>query len=232
MSQVSEKIRVQLRSLADEKYRQFMLRLIPGEERIIGVRAPQLRSLAKQLAKDDWRSYFEENPHTYYEETLLQGLTIGYLKEEPEEIFRQMELFLPRISNWAVCDSFCAGLKNIIRDREAAWDYICQKLNSQQSFTQRFAVVMLLDYFIDREHISRLLALLDAVSSDDYYVKMAVAWAISSCFAAFPSETLEYLKSSTLDDFTYNKALQKICESLKTDGDTKLLIKTMKRKVK
>ena len=91
-------------------------------------------------------------------------------------------------------------------------------------------VVMLLDYYTDREHVKEGLALLDQIRNEDYYVKMAVAWAVSIYYIKLPDETMAYLKKNNLDDFTYNKALQKITESLKISKETKQMIRSMKRK--
>lgn len=89
---------------------------------------------------------------------------------------------------------------------------------------------MLLDYYTDREHVKEGLALLDQIRNEDYYVKMAVAWAVSIYYIKLPNETMAYLKKNNLDDFTYNKALQKITESLKISKETKQMIRSMKRK--
>ena len=94
----------------------------------------------------------------------------------------------------------------------------------------RFGVVMLLDYYIEEAYIDRVLRLLNEARHDGYYVKMAVAWAVSVCYVKFPEKTMEYLKNNTLEDFTYNKALQKITESLRVGRDEKELIRSMKRK--
>jgi hypothetical protein len=71
---------------------------------------------------------------------------------------------------------------------------------------------------------------LDAIKHPGYYVKMAAAWAISLCYIKFPRITMDYLQNSSLDDFTYNKALQKIIESYQVNQDTKKIIRSMKRK--
>ena len=89
---------------------------------------------------------------------------------------------------------------------------------------------MMLNYYITEEYIDIVLKSLDKISHDGYYVKMAVAWAVSICFIHFEDKTMDFLKNNNLDDFTYNKSLQKICESLRVNKDTKILIKSMKRK--
>ena len=100
---------------------------------------------------------------------------------------------------------------------------------SNKEFEIRFAVVIILNYYITEDYIDLILETLDEVKHEGYYVKMAVAWAISLCFVKFEEKTMNYLKNNKLDDFTYNKSLQKICESLRVDKDTKAIIKSMKR---
>ena len=89
---------------------------------------------------------------------------------------------------------------------------------------------MALKYFVDQEHIGMVFEEFDKVKNRDYYSQMAVAWAISCYFIKFKEETFEYLKDNNLDDFTFNKALQKIVESYCVDEETKSIIRRMKRK--
>jgi 3-methyladenine DNA glycosylase AlkD len=110
------------------------------------------------------------------------------------------------------------------------WNFIQPYLKSDQEFYVRFAVVVLLDFYIDEAYITRVLYALDKIKHSGYYVKMAVAWSVSVCYIKFPEITMVYLKNNSLDDFTYNKSLQKITESFRVDNEIKLVIKRMKRK--
>ena len=230
MAEIYEKYQERLMALADPKYKKFMASLIPGTENILGVRSPYLKKLAKELSKDDWRAYIEQNRDIYYEETLLQGSIIGLAKADIETVLTDAKRYIPKISNWALCDSFCSGLKITKNNKERVWDFILDYVNSDKPYDIRFAVVMMLDYFIDEEHIQEVLSYFDGIKNDDYYVKMAVAWAVSMCYVNFTEMTMQFLKSSCLDDFTYNKSLQKICESLKPSAEEKAEIKAMKRR--
>ena len=223
-------LRNKLFELADEKYKKFHSGLCPNTDNIIGVRLPQLRQIAKEIAKDDWRGYLENCLEDYYEENLINGLVIAYAKCDVEEKLQYIKGFVPKIDNWAVCDSFCNSLKFTTKNREIVWEFLKPYLNSDKEFEIRFAVVMMLNYYITEEYIDAVLKCLDKISHDGYYVKMAVAWAVSICFIHFKDKTMDFLKNNNLDDFTYNKSLQKICESLRVDKDTKILIKSMKRK--
>lgn len=227
-----DKIREQLFALRDPKYQKFSSSLIPNKDNLIGVRIPELRKIAKQIAKDDWRAFLALAEDTYFEEVMLQGMVIGYAKAEVEEILTYVAAFVPKIDNWSVCDSFCSGLKITKKHPRRVWEFLQPYLSSQKEYEIRFGVVMLLNYFIDEEHIDDVLKLLDQIEHEGYYVKMAVAWAISICFVKFPERTMTYLKENRLDDVTYNKALQKIIESYRVDPEVKKQIRSMKRKSK
>lgn len=224
------KIREQLFELSDEKYQRFQRKLCPDTDNIIGVRIPSLRKLAKEIAKGDWREYLKVAEDEYYEEAMLQGMVIGYSKADITEMLNYIQDFIPKINNWAVCDSFCSGLKYTKKNKDTLWEIIKTYLHSKKEFEIRFAVVMLLGYYIEEKYIDKVLLLLDKVKHEGYYVKMAVAWTISICYIKFPGQTMKYLNTNSLDNFTYNKSLQKITESLRVDKETKVLIKGMKRK--
>jgi 3-methyladenine DNA glycosylase AlkD len=216
-------------SLADDEYRKFQSGLIPGINNILGVRLPSLRKLAKELAKGDWQGYISAAQDDYYEEIMLQGLVIGYAKADIEEILRYVAAFVPKINNWAVCDWCCGSLKITKEHLTRVWDFLQPYLLSQKEYELRFGIVMLLSFYIEDEYIDRVLMLLDSVKHEGYYVKMAVAWALSICFVKYSEKTMTYLKKNTLDDFTYNKTLQKITESFRVDKETKTIIRNMKR---
>ncbi|MGO4548184.1 DNA alkylation repair protein [Paenibacillus sp. 2TAB23] len=223
-------IKEQLHALAEEDYRIFTSALIPNVTNILGVRLPQLRKLAKPIAKGDWREYLNHAESDYFEEVMLEGMVIGLIKAEPEELLRRIADFVPKIDNWSVCDSFCIGLKMAQTNKAAVWDFIQPYLASSKPYEIRFGVVMLLNFYIEEAYIDRLLALLDQTDRSSYYVQMAVAWAISICYIKLPEVTQRYLEDNTLDDFTYNKALSKITESYRVNPETKSRIRGMKRK--
>ena len=223
-------IREQIFELADEEYRKFQSTLCPGCSNILGVRVPLLRNLAKEIARGDWRGYFENAENDFFEEVMLQGMVIGYAQAEIDELIRYINAFVPKIYNWAVCDSFCTGLKFTKKNRDILWENLYMHLSSKEEFEIRFGTVMLLNYYVEEDYIDRVLLLLDGIKHKGYYVKMAVAWAVSICFVKFPEKTMDYLMQNSLDNFTFNKSLQKITESLRVDKETKTLIRGMRRK--
>ncbi|AAO35972.1 DNA alkylation repair protein [Clostridium tetani] len=228
---MNKKIREEIFELIDEDYKKFSSSLLPNIDNILGVRLPELRKLAKKVAKDDWRKFIDTADNQYFEQIMLQGMVLGYIKTNIEEILLYVAEFIPKIDNWSVCDSFCGGLKFTNNNMEQVWNFIQPFLSSKKEYEVRFAVVMLLDFYINDEYIDKVLKLLDNVNHPGYYAKMAVAWAVSICYIKFPEKTMDYLKNNNLDYFTYNKSLQKICESLRVDKETKKIIKAMRRKL-
>lgn len=224
------KLREKIEALAEPEFQKFSAALIPGVSRLLGVRLPVLRNLAREELRG-WRELLE-NPagDPYAEEVMLDGMLIALARMEPEERLEHVARFVPRMDNWAVCDTFCSGLKFSKKHPSLVWKFIQPYLNSTRVYDVRFAVVMMLAHFITEDYVERVLSLLDGVRHEDYYVGMAVAWAVSVCYVKFPALTLEYLRNSSLSDFTYNKALQKIIESLRVSREDKELMRSMKRK--
>ena len=223
-------IREQLIEVSEEKYRAFSSSLLPGVDYILGVRIPVLRNMAKEITRGDWNTYMKTVKTDYFEEIMLYGFVIGYIKTDIESLLGYVSEFIPYIQNWSVCDSFCATLKTTKKHKKRVWEFLQPYLESDKEYSIRFGVVMILNYYIDLEYIYPAFEHFNKICHQGYYVKMAIAWAISIYFREYPKETLEYLKESKLDNFTYNKALQKITESLKTDESTKIVIRNMKRK--
>lgn len=211
-----------LTSVEEEGYRTFSSKLIPDIRRPIrGIRAPYLRQTAKQVAKTDFPSFFQAAGEDSHEELMLQALVTGAVKTGWEEHVRLMEAFVPKIDNWAVCDSFCAAQKFVSRHREESFAFLKLYLSSPDEFSVRFAVVMLLDHFITDDHGREVLTLLAEVSHPGYYVKMAVAWALSSCYLKLEQETTALFKGQKLDAVTRRMALQKIRDSRQVTEEKK-----------
>lgn len=225
-----EEIREELINLADEKYKKFHSNLCPGVENILGVRLPLLRKISKDLSKNNYKDYLDNDSIEYYEEIMVEGLIIGYIKVDNETRFKYIRNFVPKINNWAVCDSFCNNLKFTKKNMSEVWDFILPYTSSKNEFDVRFAVVMMLNFYIVDDYIDNVLSVLNHIHHDGYYVKMAVAWAVSFAYIHFPDKALSFLKNNNLDNFTYNKSLQKIIESNRVSKEYKNLMRSMKKK--
>lgn len=219
----------ELKELADEPYRIFQSRLLPGTENILGVRIPKLWKLAGRLVKEEGSGYLERASDGTYEEIMLQGMVIGLLKEDVRQMLKRLPSFLAKANNWAHCDIVCSGLKKVKDDRESVLAFLEPYITSENEFEARFAVVLLLNYYIDKAYIDTTLNLLQQAVHPGYYVKMAVAWALSVCYVQFPEKTLRCMKEGNFEDFTYNKALRKITESYRVSKVEKAFIRSLKR---
>ena len=228
---MKQTIKEDLKGLADKKYKEFHKGLCPGTENILGVRVPILRNYAKKLAKEyEIKALLENIDNEYYEEIMLQGMLIGLEKDKDiQNILEDIERFVPKIDNWAVCDVFCAGLKITKKHLQEMWDFLQKYVTSDKEFEIRFGVVMILDYYITEEYLEKNFAIFDYIQSDKYYVQMAGAWAISICLINFYDKTIEYLKQAKIDKFTYNKALQKAIESYRISDEQKAELRKMKK---
>lgn len=228
---MKQEIKSKLFELADSKYKEFHSGLCPGTENIIGVRVPVLRKYAKELFDErTWKETFKQIDNEYYEEIMLKGMLIGQAKKEDiNTILQYVEKYVPNIDNWAICDVFCAGLKITNKYKKEVWNFIQKYLKSDKEFEIRFAIVMILDYYIEEEYLKEDFKIFDNIKHDGYYVKMAVAWAISICLIKFYDETEKYLEKSKLDNWTYNKAIQKAIESYRISDDKKKHLRNIKK---
>lgn len=228
---LGQEVKVKLKQLTDKKYREFHMNLCKNsKEPILGVRVPVLRNYAKELVKmysfDDLESIGED----CYEEIMLKGMFIGFQnKLEFELVKTKIKQYVPKINNWAVCDTFCAGLKITNKNKDEMFDFIKTFLDSEGEFELRFAIVMLLDYYIDDNYVDEVLKIMDNIKHDGYYVKMAIAWAISICLIRFYDKTINYLNNCNLDNFTYNKSLQKAIESFRITDKQKNQLRYLKK---
>lgn len=227
---MKQKIKQELKELQDKKYQEFHQGLCPGTTDIIGIRVPVLRNYAKDLLKHYEITEIMQNlDNKYYEEILLEGMLIGLSKQDYEITIKYIEQFVPKINNWAVCDTFCAGLKITKKHKEEMFEFLQKYLKSHKEFEIRFGVVMLLDYYIEEKYLNQLFEIFDSIENKEYYVQMAIAWAISICLIKFYDKTCEYLKIAKLDGFTYNKALQKGIESYRITKEQKEYLRKIKR---
>lgn len=223
-----DELREHLLELEDVGYREFHLRTCPQAQHVIGVRMPEQRKLAKQIIRSDyWRFLDGFEPH-YYEEVLITGIVIATAPMGLSERLDYVAWFVPLISNWAICDCFCASFKFQVEDLPAVWDFITQYASSDAEYALRFMFVMILDHFLRPEYLDRIFALLDQVQSSAHYVEMAKAWLVAELFIKFRDETLDYLLHDQLSQFAHNKAIQKACESYRVSDADKQTLRGMK----
>ena len=223
-------LKSKLDELSDQKYKEFHSGLCPGTDNIIGVRLPILRELAKEIAKQKPIEFLNKYKCKFYEEKMIYGLVIGYMKAEVDIKLDYLKQFVPMIDNWAICDCCCSTYKFTNKNMEKVYEFLQQYISSNQEFEVRFAVIMLMDYYLTDEYIDKVFKIYNEIKLDKYYVKMAVAWGISVAFVKNEQKTREFLQNNSLDKFTFNKALQKIIESNRVNKETKDEIRKMKLK--
>jgi 3-methyladenine DNA glycosylase AlkD len=217
-------LREELFKNQDLKYKSFQSKLIPNinSDKILGVRIPVLRKIAKQVYNES-----VENLCEYYEEQIVYGLTIGLKKCDTQQHINDIKSFVPLIDNWATCDICSSSFKFINKDKDNYYDFIISYIGKSE-FETRFAVVMLMSYYLDDKYIDDVLDILKSINSDYYYVNMAVAWALSVAFVKYENKTFEIIKSKSLSKDVQNKTIQKIKDSLRVDKETKLLLNNYK----
>ncbi|MBP3421438.1 MAG: DNA alkylation repair protein [Lachnospiraceae bacterium] len=254
-----ESTRMFLIEHSEETYKEFSGSLIPGEKTMLGVRLPILRKKAQEIAKKDWKEELKIED-AYFEEVMLRGMIISYVKGSMDEILPYIEAFIPCVNNWSVCDSVFMKMDVLRTDRERTWQFIQPYLQSEKEFEVRVAIIIMMQHLLKCDengktmkrlrHVSmsqciskggvdgsqpegmyleRVLQALDK-SYTQYYASMAAAWTIAEAFCCFPSRVYTFLQENQLDDVTYNRALQKIVESLIPEPEVKECIKSMKRK--
>lgn len=229
---IRAEVRTFLKENSDPAYRQFAAKLLPGIEGIQGVRLPRLRCLAKQLSQTRAEEYLQAmdgEAKPLFEETMLEGMVIGYADLDFAVRLEYVAGFVPKIGNWSVCDSFCSGLKCSAVNEAQLWHFLQPYFVSEREFFARFAAVMALDFFVREDYLERVLTALASVRQEGCYARMAVAWAVSVCFVKFPGRLLAYLQDNPLDDVTYHKALQKITESQRVGEADKEIIRGLQR---
>ena len=227
-------IKEHLLKLSENSNKLFAQTLNPGVENVLGLRIPDLRKLASGIAKSDWEAYLATASTFYMEERMLQGMVLGCIKPDNdiEKYLARVTRFVKIINSWSVCDTFkfAGGKKHVSLHADRIWEYLKTFMHADGEYEIRFGVVMAMGYFIDDAQIDELLNLLDGIRHEGYYVKMAVAWALSYCLVKYPEKTMDYLSHSSLDNFTYNKSIQKAIESFRVDDSLKAKLRTMRRK--
>ena len=217
-------------ALADAPYRDFTAGLIPtvDKARIIGVRTPAMRSLAKELLKNESEkamAFLEELPHYYYEENNLHAFIIAELKDF-EQVMKYTERFLPYIDNWATCDTFAP--KIFLKYPEETLVYVQKWLASTDTYTVRYGIGILLSNYLDAHFNPIHLQWVTAIQSDEYYINMMIAWYFSFALIKQYDAALPYIKTQTLAPFTHNKTIQKAIESRRISPEIKDYLRTLK----
>lgn len=214
----------------DLKYADFIAKLIPTlpKEKFIGIRTPEYKKIMKELPPEDVITEFMDAlPHRFYEENILHDMLIAKIKDF-ELCLSHVERFLPYIDNWAVCDGLQPPVfkkhTDEIRKKIPEW------ITSEETYTVRFGLHMLMTYFLNDNFDEGLLSLAADQRSEEYYVNMMTAWAFAEALAKQWDTAIEYIEGRRLDKWTHNKAIQKVVESYKFTDKQKQYLKSLKIK--
>lgn len=228
MNNAAKDIEKRLFELADPEYKEFHLRLLPGyrADAVIGVRTPPMRKLASEFAKrPDINDFISELPHRYYEENNLHAFIISRTKDFDLSI-AQTEAFLPYIDNWATCD--CWIPKAFSAHTDELFPYIEKWIRSEHTYTVRYAIGTLMKLYLDEHFKPEYCSLVSSVISDEYYIKMMIAWYFATALAKQYSTAITYLTERKLSAWVHNKTIRKAVESFRISDETKTYLKTLR----
>ena len=221
-------IKDKLFAIKDEKYREFQASLMPtvAREKIIGVRTPLLRKLAKEMhSTPEAENFITDLPHRYYEEDNLHAFLIEQIVDF-DTVLAETERFLPYIDNWATCDSFTP--KAFKKYPERLLPTIEKWLCTDKTYTVRYAIKLLMTFFLDERFDECYLKMVAAVQSEEYYIKMMIAWYFATALAKQYEVAVVYIENKTLSPWVHNKAIQKAIESYRISPESKNYLRKLK----
>ena len=213
MTTIIDEIKSELFQLQDESYRDFQSKLLPtiDPDTIIGVRTPPLRQYAKQLIKREHLTAFLNNlPHQYFDENQLHAFILSEIKDYGD-CMEAVNRFLPFVNNWATCDQMSPRVFK--KHKQELLTEIKEWIASDQTYTVRFAIGMLMEHFLDDDFDSSFPRMVASVRSEEYYINMMIAWYFSTALAKQYEAVLPFMEEKRLESWTHNKAIQKAIES-------------------
>lgn len=222
---MKNEIRQTLLAMAEPEYGDFSAKLMPTVNRdtVIGIRVPLLRKYAKSLT--DYRDFLADLPHKYFEENNLHGFLLER-ERDFDRCIEKLDAFLPYVDNWATCDSM---KPRVLKGRpEQLLPHILRWLKSDRVYTVRYAINLLMSYYLDEDFQENYLQLVADIRSEEYYINMMRAWYFATALAKQYEATLPYIENSVLDKWTHNKAIQKAVESYRITKEQKKHLKTLR----
>ena len=227
---ITEEIRDELFGLRDEKYGEFQAKLLPTVDpaSIIGVRTPELRKLAKKMAKrEEIGEFLGALPHQCFDENQLHAFVVSQMQDF-SACLKEVDRFLPYVDNWATCDQMSP--KVFKKHRAELLTAIRRWIGSGETYTVRFAVGMLMEHFLNEDFDPVYPEMVAAVRSEEYYVRMMVAWYFATALAKQYEAAVPFIEGQRLDAWTHNKTIQKAVESYRISPEQKAYLKGLKRK--
>ena len=205
-------------SIKDEKYKEFHSSLVLNSKyEMIGIRVPDMKNIAKEIAKKtDIEEFLKIAQNKYYEEIMIQGLVISYIKDE-ETFYKYFKKHITKIDNWALCDTFCNSIKIVEKNEEKYFKEAINMSLDKEEFISRVGLVIILAHFVKKENLESIFEVLNKIDSDKFYINMAEAWLVCELYIKYPKETNCFIKKNNLNKFTQNKAISKIHDSYRVE---------------
>lgn len=219
-----------LKQNANIKLKDFASKLINTKYEILGIKLPFLRKLAKGIIKNNQQNLILSKINfIYYEEILVYAFVLANLNIIENERIYLIKNFLSFIDNWSVCDSFCATLKSVKKNKELYLKFIKEILNSNKTYFQRVGIVLLMNYYLNEKALNKYFNLVLNVDNDDYYIQMAKAWFFATSLAKNYNQTLEFLKlnKEKLSKDIRKKIISKCNDSFRVKEENKIEIKSI-----
>ena len=252
------------RFLTEARYREGHLRVVNAlpERRVLGLHSPEIKQVTKSLSRDGGEVIMPDGTHRMcvngaevirafeamqseslcYEETVIWGYLINLEKCSLDDRLAMLSCYVPVLDNWAVCDSYCAHAKWMVRaDKAALWAFLKHWFDSEREFEVRFAVVVAMCYFLSEEWLNKVFERINRLDfgciksksktvkgkpkvaqqgtvqgAEPYYVRMGVAWLLATALAKFPDKTRAFVRSSNLPEDVVKLYIRKARESLRT----------------
>ena len=200
-----------------------------GFENYYGVRLPELRKIAKIIVEEKRYDFFEEK-HESFEELTIHAYAIGYLKEDINVCLKYLKDFIPLVNNWSVSDSLCQNMKFARKYPKEVFEFLKSMKDSDKEWKIRIVAVTMLSHFLNDEYIDEVITILDNLKRPTYMAKMGIAWAFATIMVKYEDKMFKYLNNSSLDEWTYNKAINKMRESYRVSSSAKEKLLSMKRR--
>lgn len=224
-----EELKSRLADLAEDEYREFVMKICPSERPFLGIRVPLIRDVCKEVDVSCIPELLLVEP-VGYEEVLARGFLISRLPFD--EMMKWFDSQVDSIDDWSTCDTFCSAVGKVIKKNKAKFfdAKMDELLSDSREFAVRVGLVLLKAVYVDEDYLQVIFDRISGLASrDEYYIRMGIAWLLCDCFIKYPTATTSYMLSSKLPKWTYNKTISKICDSYRVDEETKSLLKKMRK---
>ena len=219
-----------LKQISSKSYKEFSEKIARSSKVMLGVKIPTLKKIASDVLKLDYASYLSECKFEFFEDTLLFGLIIARLNYK--DFLAYLPTYLSNADSWSHIDSFVSAITCVKNNSDDFFEFVKSEIFKAKDFHLRFFIVCLMSFYLQRENLNYIFDVVEKLDGNGYYNDMAIAWLISIAYVKFKDETFEFIKTSKLSNFTLNKAISKINDSLRVTRENKILLQNYTRKIK